>query len=100
VFHLPLSDATLVATAGFWSLVLLVFRVLDPPSRTGTRVADRVEVTRDYTTRWGILVAFAAAALLAFAGVRERRRRHHGQPEAVAADEDATPAYPELGPGT
>jgi hypothetical protein len=94
-FHLPLSDATLIAAAGFWSLFLLTFRVLDPPTRSGTRLPDGVKVTRDYGLRWGVLFAFAAAALLALAGVRERRRRHHGQPEAVAADEDATPVtYP------
>jgi len=85
VFHLPLSDATLISAAGFWSLLLLATRILDPPART---VAGD---TRDYGMRWGIGFAFAAAALLALAGVRERRRRHRGQPEAIAADEDATP---------
>jgi hypothetical protein len=98
-FHLPLSDATLIAAAGVWSLLLLVIRVLDPPTRTGTRLSDRVQITRDYDMRWGILFAFASAGLLAFAGIRERRRRHRGQPESIAADEDATPvAYPQTPP--
>jgi hypothetical protein len=99
VFHLPLSDATLIAAAGFWSLILLVIRVLDPPTRTATRISDHVQVTRDYSMRWGIFIAFASAALLAFAGVQERHRRHGGQREAIAADEDATAAIetPPLG---
>jgi hypothetical protein len=94
-FHLPLSDATLIAAAGIWSLFLLVIRVLDPPTRTATRLSDGVRVTRDYGMRWGIVFAFASAALLAYAGVQERRRRHGGQREAIAADQDATQAGPE-----
>jgi hypothetical protein len=95
VFHLPFSDATLIAAAGFWSLLLLFVRVLNPPTRTATRISDHVQVTKDYGMRWGFFVAFASAALLAYAGVQERRKRHGGQPEAIAADEDATPATTE-----
>jgi hypothetical protein len=29
--------------------------------------------------------------LLIVAGIRDRRRYHHGEPEALAADEDAEP---------
>jgi hypothetical protein len=97
-FHLPFSDATLIAAAGCWSLLLLLVRVLDPPTRTATRISDGVQVTRDYGMRWGILFAFAAAGLLAFAGVQERHRRHAGQPEAIAADEDATAVQQEVPP--
>jgi hypothetical protein len=97
-FHLPFSDATLIATAGFWSLLLLVIRVLSPPTRTATRISDHVQVTKDYGMRWGIGFAFAAAALLAFAGMQERHRRHGGQREAIAADEDATAVHHEIPP--
>jgi hypothetical protein len=84
-FHLPLSDGTLIAAAGAWASLLVVFRMIDGPTRTvGT-------ITRDYELRWGALIALAGAVLLAVAGVRERRKRHAGQPEAVAADADATP---------
>jgi hypothetical protein len=88
VFHLPLSDGTLIAAAGAWATFLVVFRMLDPPTRTvgGT--------TSDYGIRWGVLVALCSALLLAVAGVRARRRRHRGEPEAVAADADATPTVP------
>jgi hypothetical protein len=88
VFHLPLSDGTLIAASGFWGTFLVLFRMLDPPSRT---VAD---LSRDYDLRWGGLVALLAAVLLAVAGVRERRKRHPGEPEPVAADADATPTLP------
>jgi hypothetical protein len=87
-FHLPLSDGTLIAVAGAWSSLLVVFRMIDGPTRT---VAN---LTRDYELRWGALVALAASVTLVVAGVRERRKRHPGEPEAVAADADATPTLP------
>ena len=86
-FHLPLSDGTLVAGAGIWSCVLVVARILDPPSRGGV----------DYGLRWGFLVTLLSGIVLAYAGVRERRRHHHGQDEAAAADQDATEATLRLG---
>jgi hypothetical protein len=84
-FHLPLSDGTLAAAAGVWSCVLVLARIVDPPTRV---VADR---SLDYDIRWGFLLAFACGVTLAVAGVRGRRRYHHGQSEAVAADVDAQP---------
>jgi hypothetical protein len=87
-FHLPLSDGTLIAAAGGWAAFLVVFRMIDRPTRV---VGD---VTRDYELRWGALIALAAAITLAVAGTRERRKRHPGEPEAVAADADATPTLP------
>lgn len=89
-FHLPLSDGTLIAVAGFWSCVLVAFRMLDPPTRTVGGI------TTDYGMRWGLVFALAAGALLAAAGTRTRRRHHRGQPEAVAADEDAAEAATQL----
>jgi hypothetical protein len=62
--------------------------MIDGPTRT---VGD---VTRDYELRWGALIALGAAVMLAVAGVQERRSRHPGEPEAVAADADATPTLP------
>jgi hypothetical protein len=88
VFHLPLSDGTLIAASGAWSSFLVLFRMLDPPTRT----VDGA--TTDYGMRWGVLIALVAAVLLAVAGVRERRKHHRGEPEAVAADADATPTVP------
>jgi hypothetical protein len=92
-FHLPLSDGTLIAAAGGWAALLVLVRLLDPPSRT-LHTSKGIEVTRDYGLRWGALVALAAAGALAVAGARTRRRYHRGEPEAVAADADATPTLP------
>jgi hypothetical protein len=88
VFHLPLSDGTLATGAGLWCCLLVVVRALDPPSRS---VGSE---TLDYDRRWGILLCFAASSLLAFAGLRARRRYHRGEPESVAADADAQPTVP------
>lgn len=86
-FHLPLSDGTLAAGAGIWCCVLVLARILDPPSRV---LPDR---TLDYELRWGFALALASAVLLAVAGVRGRRRYHRGQSEAQAADVDAETAH-------
>jgi hypothetical protein len=83
VFHLPLSDGTLAAGAGLWCCVLLLVRALEPPTR------DAGGRTFDYDPRWGILLCLASATLLAVAGMLGRRRHHRGEPEALAADEDA-----------
>jgi hypothetical protein len=88
VFHLPLSDGTLATGAGLWCCVLVIFRVVDPPSR-------RVGVhALDYDLRWGFAFCLAAGLLLAFAGLRGRTKYHRGEPEAVAADADAQPTVP------
>ncbi len=86
-FHLPLADGTLAAGAGIWCCVLVLVRIADPPTRV---IGDR---TLDYDLRWGFLVALASGVLLAAAGIRGRRRFHHGQSEALAADVDAETAH-------
>jgi hypothetical protein len=86
-FHLPLADGTLAAGAGVWCFVLVLARIADPPTRV---LPDR---TLDYDLRWGFLVALGSAVLLTVGGVRGRRRYHHGQGEAVAADVDAETAH-------
>lgn len=87
-FHLPLADATLIALAGMWASLLVIIRMLDPPTRT------LGGVTHDYGLRFGAVLALLASLLLAAAGVRLRRKQHPGLPEAVAADVDATPTDP------
>jgi hypothetical protein len=68
--------------------VLVLARIADPPSRGGI----------DYGRRWGFLVALLAGAVLAYGGVRARRRHRRGQAEAAAADQDATEATLRMGP--
>jgi hypothetical protein len=86
-FHLPLADGTLAAGAGVWCCVLVIARIVDPPTRV---LPGR---TLDYDLRWGFLVALASGVLLTVAGVRGRRRYHYGQSEALAADVDAETAH-------
>jgi hypothetical protein len=68
--------------------VLVIVRVLDPPTR---KVGSG---SLDYDLRWGFMLCIASSLLLAFAGLRMRRRYHRGEPESVAADADAQPTVP------
>ena len=83
VFHLPLSDGTLAAGAGLWCCILLLARALGPPTR------DVGRRTLEYDPRFGVLLCLIFSAMLAVAGIMERRRHHGGEPESLAADEDA-----------
>lgn len=92
LFHLPLSDGTLIAAAGAWACFLVVFRMLDAPSLT-VRTAKGA-VRTDYELRWGIMLALVSAVVLLVSGARARHKHHRGESEAQAADADATPTRP------
>ncbi len=65
---LPLHEGTLLAVAGVWSAVIVGFLMLNRP---------RLQLggfTTDYGLGFGIFVELGAAAVLAFAGLRLRRR--------------------------
>jgi hypothetical protein len=79
-FHIPFGDGSVIAAAGAWSALLIVFRLPDrPPGQT--------------------LLALVCAAMLLVAGVAERRKRppddlpgptpeaHQRGPEAVEWEE-------------
>jgi hypothetical protein len=68
-FRLPGGDGTVVAGAGAWACLLIVYRVFDRPSAGGYPVG----------IEWGALVALLAAAGMVCAGVRMRA---HQRPEA------------------
>ena len=87
VFHLPLSDGTLAAGAGLWCCGLLIARVIGEPTR------HLNGKTYGYDPRWGLLFCFLCSATLALAGVMGRQRHHRGEPEALAADEDANATF-------
>jgi hypothetical protein len=55
-FHLPLGDGTVVAAAGLWAGILIVARLFDRPLGQN-------------------LLALGCAAILVFAGLRERAKR-------------------------
>jgi len=70
-FHLPGGDGTVIAGAGAWAALLIVWRLFDKPE-LGRGVS--VGLT------WGIFVALAAAATLAVAGNRLRAARRPEPP--------------------
>ena len=74
-FHLPGGDGVVIAAAGSWCVFLLAWRVLrNPPSHADLETG----------VEWGLAVAFGAAALLIFAGLRIRAA-HRPEPPLAAA---------------
>jgi hypothetical protein len=63
-FHLPGGDGTVIAGAGAWGALLLLWRVFDRPEVSGE--ASTVGI------QWGFFLAFVAAAALCTAGLRMR----------------------------
>jgi hypothetical protein len=78
-FHLPFGDGTVIAAAGAWAALLIVARMFDRPLGQN-------------------LLALACAAILVFAGIRERAKRPADDlpPEPVA--EPAAAPAPAPGP--
>ncbi len=66
-FHLPGGDGWVIMAAGFWACVLIVWRIFD---KQGGAVHGQVATT--FGIEWGIFVALAVAALLAYSGSRIR----------------------------
>lgn len=63
-FHLPGGDGTVIMVAGGWAALLIFYRVLDHPDVSGRGATIGIQ--------WGVFVAFLAAALLIYAGLRIR----------------------------
>jgi hypothetical protein len=55
-FHIPFGDGTMIVVAGAWCALLILIRLFDRPPGQG-------------------LLALACAAILVFAGLRERAKR-------------------------
>ncbi len=92
-FHVPGGDGGVIAAAGFWTCVLVVWRIFDKQGTTthGTALsASGIE--------WGIFVALAIAATLTWAGL-QIRAAHQPEPplpgEAAAAQPAPVPAAAE-----
>jgi hypothetical protein len=66
-FHLPGGDGGVIAFAGFWTCVLIVWRIFDKQGTSGTGV-----LATSSGIEWGIFVSLAVAALLAYSGNRIR----------------------------
>ena len=85
-FHLPGGDGTVIAGAGVWASLLIVWRLFDKPE-----LGQGVSVG----LAWGIFAALAAAIALAVAGNR-LRAAHRPEPPlpAAAAGPPSPPGEP------
>jgi hypothetical protein len=79
-FHLPGGDGWVIMAAGFWTCVLIVWRIFD---KQGTSSHGQLATTAGI--EWGIFVALAVAAFLAYAGSRIRAAH---QPEPPLPGDD------------
>jgi hypothetical protein len=79
-FHLPGGDGTVIAAAGGWALLLLVWRLFDKP--------DVDDPGATVGIAWGMFVALLAAGALLASGLR-LRAAHRPEPPNPAADDIA-----------
>lgn len=77
-FHLPGGDGTVIAAAGAWAVVLLVWRLFDKPEPEADLAATGIQ--------WGFFFALAAAGALTAMGQR-LRAAHVPEPPNPAEDE-------------
>ena len=75
-FTLPGGDGTVIAAAGAWAVLLLVWRLFDKPDVTGRAVTVGVQ--------WGWFVAVVIAGFLATSGWRLRGAASGPSPDAAA----------------
>jgi hypothetical protein len=66
-FRVPFGDGAVITAAGFWTGVLVVWRIFD---KQGT--SNRGQLATTSGIEWGIFVALTVAAFLAYAGSRIR----------------------------
>ncbi len=66
-FHLPGGDGGVITAAGVWTCVLVVWRIFDKQVATSSG-----QLTNTSGIEWGIFIALAVAALLAYSGSRIR----------------------------
>ena len=80
-FHLPGGDGTVIMAAGAWVMFLVFFRQLDRPTgnETGVLRPAGSPAWSPVGVDWGIFVAFALGAVLAWCGWR-MRARHRPEP--------------------
>jgi hypothetical protein len=83
-FHLPGGDGGVITAAGLWTCVLIVWRIFDKQgaiTRGPSATTSGIE--------WGIFIALAAAAFLAYSGSRIRAAH---RPEPALPGTDGPPA--------
>src|SRR5262249_3077886 len=83
-FHLPGGDGGVITAAGLWTCLLIVWRIFDKQGATTNGPSATTS-----GVEWGIFVALAAAAFLAYSGSRIRAAH---RPEPPLPGEDHAPA--------
>jgi hypothetical protein len=73
-FHVPGGDGGVITAAGFWTCLLIVWRIFD---KEGTSRHDQIAYTSGI--EWGIFVALGVAAVLTYAG-SQIRLAHEPEP--------------------
>jgi hypothetical protein len=79
-FHVPGGDGGVITAAGFWTCVLIIWRIFD---KQGTSNHNQFVTTSGI--EWGIFVALLVAAVMAYAGNRIRTAH---QPEPPLPGEE------------
>ncbi len=79
-FHLPGGDGGVITAAGSWTCVLIVWRIFDKQGATAKGPSATTS-----GIEWGIFVALAAAAFLAYSGSRIRAA-HRPEPPLPGTD--------------
>jgi hypothetical protein len=82
-FHIPGGDGGVITAAGVWTSLLVIWRIFD---KQGTN--NHGQVLNSSGIEWGIFVALAVAAFLAYAGTRIRAAH---QPEPPLPGEQGPP---------
>ena len=82
-FHLPGGDGGVITAAGVWTCVLIVWRIFDKQGATTNGPSATTS-----GVEWGIFIALAAAAFLAYSGSRIRAAH---RPEPPLPGEDGAP---------
>jgi hypothetical protein len=83
-FHLPGGDGGVITGAGLWACVLIVWRIFDKQGATTNGPSATTS-----GVEWGIFIALAAAAFLAYSGSRIRAAH---RPEPPLPGDDSAPA--------
>jgi hypothetical protein len=83
-FHLPGGDGGVITAAGLWTCVLIVWRIFDKQGATTNGPSATTS-----GIEWGIFVALATAAFLAYSGTRIRAAHRPEPPLPGEADAPA-----------
>ncbi len=85
-FHLPGGDGVVIMAAGLWTCLLIVWRMFD---KQGSSLHGQYATT--YGVEWGIFIALAVAAFLAYSGSRIRAA-HRAEPPLPGEEDQAAPS--------